>query len=267
MRPTGVGQQRDETRKTEWCLWIWIWIWSGKYGYGYGGYGYAAYETSNVYSYYVGEEDDNNELDRTNTQSQQAHQSKLGTTSTIDKHLTLHEQWRMWCFARWLIADARSRYFQVDWVLIDELAIGPAPRKKQHLDRLHELGVKGILSLCSTTEAEPPEKIEQSFQTRRIVLPEPRAGPMPSTHELKSAVENLRELLNNGPVFVHCVAAMERSPLVCLGWLVKVHRMNPDRALDYLMQQHPGTNPLPGQLKLLQGCAMRTTHRSVTESL
>ena len=63
----------------------------------------------------------------------------------------------------------------------------------------------------------------------------------------------MRELLNHGPVFVHCVAAMERSPLVCLGWLVKEHRMNPDRALDYLMQQHPGTNPLPGQLKLIQG--------------
>ena len=28
----------------------------------------------------------------------------------------------------------RSRYFQVDWVLIDELAIGPAPRKQRHLE-------------------------------------------------------------------------------------------------------------------------------------
>ena len=47
----------------------------------------------------------------------------------------------------------RSRYFQVDWVLIDELAIGPAPRKQRHLDRLHELRIKGVLSLSSTTEA------------------------------------------------------------------------------------------------------------------
>ena len=147
----------------------------------------------------------------------------------------------------------RSRYFQVDWVLVDELAIGPAPRKQRHLDRLHELGIKGVLSLCAFPEAEPPETFDQSFQTRRIVLPDHRAGRMPSTKELETALENLRELLSHGPVFVHCVAAMERSPLVCLGWLVKEHRMNPDRALDYLMQQHPGTNPLPGQLKLIQG--------------
>ena len=146
----------------------------------------------------------------------------------------------------------RSRYFQVDWVLVDELAIGPAPRKQRHLDRLHDLGVKGVLSLCSTKEAEPPERFDQSFQTQRIVLPDHRAGRMPSTEELETALQNLRKLLNHGPVFVHCVAAMERSPLVCLGWLVKEHHMNPERALDYLMQQHPGTNPLPGQLKLLQ---------------
>ena len=106
----------------------------------------------------------------------------------------------------------RSRYFQVDWVLVDELAIGPAPRKQRHLDRLHELGIKGVLSLCAFSEAEPPETFDQSFQTRRIVLPDHRAGRMPSTKELETALENLRELLNHGPVFVHCVAAMARSP-------------------------------------------------------
>jgi protein-tyrosine phosphatase len=52
-------------------------------------------------------------------------------------------------------------------------------------------------------------------------------------------------------VYVHCVAAMERSPLVCLAWLVTRHGQTPERALDYLMQVHPGTNPLPGQLALL----------------
>ena len=44
---------------------------------------------------------------------------------------------------------------------------------------------------------------------------------------------------------------MERSPLVCLAWLVSRHGQSPQAALDYLMQVHPGTNPLPGQLKLL----------------
>ena len=54
-----------------------------------------------------------------------------------------------------------------------------------------------------------------------------------------------------GPVFVHCLAAMECSPLVCIGWLVQQHRVDPQLALDYIQMSHPG-NPLPGQLSLLQ---------------
>ena len=96
----------------------------------------------------------------------------------------------------------RPRYFQVDWVLIDELAIGPAPRKQRHLDTLHQLGIKGILSLCSTKETQQPEEMDQSFWTRRFVLPDHRAGRMPSTR-LETAIEHLRDLLKHGSVYVH----------------------------------------------------------------
>ena len=43
----------------------------------------------------------------------------------------------------------RSRYFRIDWVLVDQLAIGPAPRAERHLDRLREAGISCILSLCA----------------------------------------------------------------------------------------------------------------------
>ena len=39
------------------------------------------------------------------------------------------------------------------------------------------------------------------------------------------------------------------------GLAVQQHHLNPARALDYLMQVHPGTNPLPEQLALLQELA------------
>jgi hypothetical protein len=39
---------------------------------------------------------------------------------------------------------------------------------------------------------------------------------------------------------------------VCLAWLVRQRGLSPQRALDYLMQVHPGTSPLPGQLELLE---------------
>ena len=146
----------------------------------------------------------------------------------------------------------KSRHFSVDWVLIDEIAIGPAPRHTRHLDQLQELGIQGVLSLCSEAEARPPQGLSDLFITRRFVLPDHRAGRLPEIDELKEALAHLSELSSQGPVYVHCVAAMERSPLVCLGWLVKEHNLSPESALDYLMQQHPGTNPLPGQLSLLK---------------
>jgi protein-tyrosine phosphatase len=150
--------------------------------------------------------------------------------------------------------EPRSR-FRVDWVLVDELAIGPAPRAERHLDRLEAQGVRGILSLCSEHEAPIPSGQHERFRCERFVLPDHRAGRLPEPAELAAALDHLATLHEDGPVFVHCVAAMERSPLVCLAWMVSRHRQTPQRALDYLMQVHPGTNPLPGQLALLAALA------------
>ena len=145
----------------------------------------------------------------------------------------------------------RGRYFRIDWVLVDQLAIGPAPLFERHLHLLYKSGIRCILSLCAPDEAKLPAGFGEGFRTSRYVLPDHRAGRLPTLDELHTALGHLAELQPYGPVFVHCVAAMERSPLVCLAWLVQQHRMTPERALDYLMQQHPGTNPLPGQLALL----------------
>lgn len=142
--------------------------------------------------------------------------------------------------------------FQIDWVLVDELAIGPAPSADRHLDRLEQQGIRGVLSLCAAEEAPPPAGLKQRFVCHRLVLPDHRAGRLPSLEELQQALDALAQLGDGGPVFVHCVAAMERSPLVCLAWLVSRQGLSPQRALDYMMQVHPGTNPLPGQLELLR---------------
>ncbi|WP_413404247.1 dual specificity protein phosphatase family protein [Synechococcus sp. MIT S9510] len=75
------------------------------------------------------------------------------------------------------------------------------------------------------------------------------SNSMNSTH---SALTLLKSLQPEGPVFVHCVAAMERSPLVCMAWLVEHKHLPPTDALEYLMQLHPGTNPLPQQSSILR---------------
>ena len=151
---------------------------------------------------------------------------------------------------------APQQRFRIDWVLVDELAIGPAPRAPRHLDRLADAGIQAVLSLCRHEEAPPPQDLNKRFAHRRFVLPDHRSGRLPQGDELQAALQQLLSLHQlHGAVYVHCVAAMERSPLVCLAWLVQQHHLTPARSLDYLMQVHPGTNPLPGQLALLQELA------------
>ena len=147
-------------------------------------------------------------------------------------------------------APSQSR-FRFDWVLVQELALGPAPRAERHLDLLADEGVAAVLSLCSEQEAPPPAGLQSRFNCRRLVLPDHRVERLPELAELEQALDAVAELRSTGPVYVHCVAAMERSPLVCLAWLVRRQGLTPQRALDYLMQLHQGTNPLPGQLALL----------------
>jgi hypothetical protein len=142
--------------------------------------------------------------------------------------------------------------FRIDWVLRDQLALGPAPRRLEHLQLLERAGVQAVLSLCDAPELPMPVELEQRFLWARQVLPDHRAGRNPTTAELEAALAELGRLRREaGAVFVHCVASMERSPLVCLAWLMRERGLSRLQALDYLMQVHPGTNPLPGQLELL----------------
>jgi hypothetical protein len=141
--------------------------------------------------------------------------------------------------------------FAVHWVLVNDLAVGPAPVSCRHLDRLDQQGIKAVLSLCGAQEAPLPPELGERFGWERYVLPDHRAGRLPSLSELSEALERLEELRAFGPVYVHCLAGRERSPLICLAWMVTRHGKTPQRALDYLMAVHPDTNPLPGQLALL----------------
>ena len=150
------------------------------------------------------------------------------------------------------MSAATPSRFRISWVLVNELAVGPAPRAERHLDRLEGEGIAAVLSLCAEEEAPPPPGQAERFACARVVLPDHRSGRAPEQAELQQALDRLVDLRQRGPVFVHCLAAMERSPLLCLAWLVQGHGLSPQRALDYLQEIHPATNPLPGQLRLLK---------------
>ena len=89
------------------------------------------------------------------------------------------------------------------------------------------------------------------FECINLYIPDHRAGRVPTLIELQTVLDTLTTLMIKGPVFVHCLASVERSPLVCMAWLVKKYNLSPQQSLDYLMKVHPGTNPLPEQFSLL----------------
>ena len=141
--------------------------------------------------------------------------------------------------------------FPISWVLVQDLALGPAPVAPRHLNRLEAEGIMAVFSLCSTEEKVAPPDLEERFHCRRLVLPDHRSQGTLSIGQLEQALEVLAELRSHGPVFVHCVAAIERSPLVCLAWLMREHGLSRQNALDYMLQVHPGTSPSAAHLMLL----------------
>ncbi len=142
--------------------------------------------------------------------------------------------------------------FSYSWVLVDELMVGSAPLEESNFIELEKEGIKSVLSLCSSKEVLIPDEINNFFICESFVLPDHTYKREPQTDEIIRILQILEELINKGPVYVHCFAGVERSPLVCMAWLVKKHSMTINESLIYMMNVHKKTNPLPKQIASLQ---------------
>ena len=140
---------------------------------------------------------------------------------------------------------------KIDWVLNNKLALGPAPRELEDIEELKKNKIVWILSLCSQDEINVNVNYDEYFACKRVILYDHTYKDKLTIEQLNLALITLAEIIDYGPVYIHCVAAVERSPLVCMGWLIQKHNLTPTQALDYLMDIHVGTNPLPEQLRLL----------------
>ena len=145
----------------------------------------------------------------------------------------------------------KKHKFKFNWVLNGKLAIGTFPRFEEDLIKIRENHIKSIFGLCHPDEASYPEILETIFKSVRYVLPDHKSDKLVSPENLLYARNTLSKLLEEGPVFIHCIAAMERSPLVCMAWLIKNKNLSITQSLDYMMSINKSTNPLPSQLKVL----------------
>lgn len=137
------------------------------------------------------------------------------------------------------------------WILVDELAVGSLPKDEKDIDFLKREGVNSILSLCGKEEGHLSKKAYENFICKSFALPDHTSKRLPTINELNSALDILQKLIKKGSVYVHCFAGVERSPLLCMAYIMVINKIDRQTALEYMMQTHPQTNPLKGQLDLL----------------
>ena len=138
--------------------------------------------------------------------------------------------------------------FTFDWILINKLAIGTSPTKECDIDLLKEKKIKNILGLCSEEEVKWNEKIHDNFSCFRIILPDSHQKTLPSKEQLKTAFNLLKDLVSKDITFIHCVAAMERSPLLCIMYIMDKYNLSLEESLDFVKRVHRNTNPTNDQL-------------------
>ena len=147
--------------------------------------------------------------------------------------------------------ELKKTGFYFHWVCLNKLAIGPAPRKQDHFNILFESGIQSIFTLCDEKDTLIPESQKLRFSCKRITLPDHRSNRDPLVNELIEAINLLRVLTNKSIVYVHCLAAIERSPLICIAWLVLEQQLSFQEALEYMKEVHPETNPLPSYFHVM----------------
>ena len=148
---------------------------------------------------------------------------------------------------------SRVSNFSIKWILFNEIAISSAPFKKEEFELIKENGISSILCLCN--EQEYPN-IDQLNQTRLTIirkpLPDHRTNKLPDFREYEDVILEIEKLKKDGPVLIHCLYAIERSPMICLIYLVIFKKISFYEALDYLMSVHKKTNPSSTQLNHLK---------------
>ena len=144
-----------------------------------------------------------------------------------------------------------------NWILVNKLAIGTP--LLNHEDQLF-LKEKKIISILDLRNELDICKIDQKkqlllykeFKTVNLGLPDHNSKRLATTSEIKNAVNILEKLLLNGPVFMHCHAAVERAPLISIAFLSKIKNLNLTQSYEYVKQQNKTTNVLTEQLKKIQ---------------
>jgi atypical dual specificity phosphatase len=144
------------------------------------------------------------------------------------------------------------------WIVDRQLAVGPIPDATLH-DQLLQAGFKSILTLCDASEGELYPQVPQNFHWQRLVLPDSHYEEALVADHLAQAVTIVHEAITTAaPIYVHCLAGMERSPSVCVSYLCLHQGMEVWEALNWVKQRNARTSISPSQVQAIQALVKQT---------
>lgn len=137
------------------------------------------------------------------------------------------------------------------WIRTRRLAIGGFPK---NWDWLLQSGFNKIFSCCSYDEGNwnPPSH----WSAMRLTLPDHRKQFELKPSLLSSALDCLEEMvsptLEEGALYLHCLAGRERSPLLAVGLLCRIEDIDFFDALYEVRRLHQQTKPIVEHLIVLE---------------
>ena len=145
-----------------------------------------------------------------------------------------------------------NRNFRHNWVLANNLLVGEAPINDEDIILLKKYKIKSVLSLCDENEFPYKEDFLKNFICKRVILPDHKVDRIITFDELEESINILINLLKEGKVYVHCFAGLERSPLICMGYIMINKGITLNESLEYLMSVNPGSCPMQKHLDQLE---------------
>ncbi len=144
----------------------------------------------------------------------------------------------------------QSNNFIFSWVLKNKLGLGSAPTREDNIFLLKEKKIQFILNLCNKDEFIVDDKIKENFEYINYPLVDHKSNEDIKISQIIDCIEIIK---NNAQkkIFVHCLASIERSPIVCLSYLINQKQLSLEDAFIYLSQIHKTFNPLNRQLKVI----------------
>lgn len=165
---------------------------------------------------------------------------------------TIRLQLRSWRLGKPSKRSFYQRQTPFSWVIPGKLAVGGLPQVQDH-PRLQAANIKVVLSLCAEIEGCLPEAITRDFNCLRFILPDRYYTTQLEAHQLARAVDIVHQSVQNQlPVYVHCLAGIERSPTVCIAYLCLYQNLELWEALNWIKQVHPSAMPNESQLRTLR---------------